>query len=64
MTTLQILAAAFASYMLVRHGPKAYRVLRGEGPRAMGMVAILNVVLAIGILAVAVKGLVRALISR
>jgi hypothetical protein len=64
MTTFQILAAAFASYMLVRHGPRALRVVRGEGPRAMGMVSILNVVLAIAILAVAVKGFLRVLISR
>ncbi len=64
MTTFQILAAAFASYMLVRHGPTAFRVLRGEAPRAMGMVALVNVVLALAILAVAVKGLVSVLISR
>ncbi len=64
MTVFQVLAAAFASYMLVRHGPRALRVLRGEGPRAMGMVSLLNVVLAMAILAVAVKGLFRVLISR
>ncbi len=64
MTTFQILAAAFACYMLVRHGPGALRAARGEGPRATRVVSFLNVVLAVAILAVAVKGLVRHLISR
>ncbi len=54
MRTFDLLVAAFALLQL----------LRGEGPRAMGIVSALNVVLAVAILAVAVKGLARVLISR
>lgn len=64
MTGFQALAAAFAVYMLVRHGPGVLRLARGEGSRANGIVSLLNVLLAVGILAVAVKGLARVLISR
>lgn len=64
MTGLNVLVALFGAFMLVRHGPRALRLLRGEGPRAMGIVSLLNVVLAVAILAVAVKGLLGGLISR
>ncbi len=64
MTGLHVLAALFAAFMLVRHGPRALMLLRGEGPRGMGIVSAVNVVLAVAILAVAVKGLARVLISR
>ncbi len=64
MTGLHALAALFAGFMLVRHGPRALALLRGEGPRAMGIVSAVNVVLAVAILAVAVKGLARVLMSR
>lgn len=64
MTGLNVAVALFAGFMLVRHGPRALRLLRGDGPRAMGIVSLLNVVLAVAILAVAVKGLMGGLISR
>ena len=64
MTTLNALAALFAVFMLVRHGPRAVRLLRAEGPRAGAIVSVLNVALAVGILVMAVKGLAVALISR
>ncbi len=64
MTGLHALAALFAAFMLFRHGPRALTLLRGEGSRAMGIVSVVNVVLAVAILAVAVKGLARVLMSR
>lgn len=64
MKGLNALVALFAAFMLVRHGPRAVAVLRGQGPRAMGIVSVVNVVLAFALLAVAVKGLVGGLISR
>jgi len=64
MIGFDVLVGLFALFMLVRHGPRAVAVLRGRGPRAMGLVSVLNVLLAFAILAVAVKGLVSGLISR
>jgi hypothetical protein len=64
VTTLNVLAALFAVFMLVRHGPRALRLLRAEGSRAGAIVSVVNVALAIGILVMAVKGLARALITR
>ncbi len=64
MTTLNAVAALFAVVMLVRHGPRAVRLLRGDGPRPAAIVSALNVALALGILVMAVKGLAGALISR
>jgi hypothetical protein len=65
MSTLHVLAALFAVYMLVRHLPGARALLRGEArARPMALVAAVNVLLALVILAVAVKGLVAGLISR
>ncbi len=67
MTVLQLAAGLFAIYMLVRHVPLAYRALHrgGEGGRAgRAVVPIANVILAVAILAVAVKGLVGALARR
>ncbi len=64
MTTLNVLAALFAIFMLVRHGPRAARLLRAEGPRGGAIVSLLNVALALGILVMAVKGLTGVLISR
>jgi hypothetical protein len=66
MIGFDVLVGLFALFMLVRHGPRAVGVLRGtgQGPRAMGLVSVLNVLLAVAILAVAVKGLVSGLISR
>jgi hypothetical protein len=61
-------AALFAVYMLARHVPLAYRALRsppaeGRGWRA-ALFPVFNVVLALAILVVAVKGLAGALMSR
>jgi hypothetical protein len=65
MTSLHVLAALFAGYMLIRHLPGARALLRGEGrSRPMAFVAAVNVLLAIAILAFAMKGLVGGLISR
>jgi hypothetical protein len=57
MKGLHVLVALFAAFMLVRHVPRAASLLRGQGPRAMGIVSFVNVVLALALLAVAVKGL-------
>ncbi len=64
MTALNAVAALFAVVMLVRHGPRAVRLLRADGPRAAAIVSVLNVALAMGILVMAVKGLAGALITR
>jgi hypothetical protein len=63
VTTLNVLAALFAVFMLVRHGPRAVRLLGAEGSRAGALLAVLNVLLALGILVMAVKGLSGALIT-
>lgn len=57
MTGFHALVGLFAVYMLVRHGPRAVRLLRGGGPRAAAVLEIVNVVLAIAILVFALKGL-------
>jgi hypothetical protein len=64
VTALNVVAALFAVFMLVRHAPRALRLLRGEGARTAAIVSLLNVALAIGILVMAVKGLTGVLISR
>lgn len=64
MTGLHVLVVLFAAYMLVRHVPRTLALLRGEGPRAMGFVSLLNVVLAVAILAVGVRGLAQVLLHR
>jgi hypothetical protein len=65
LTSLHVLAGLFAAYMLFRHLPGARAVLRREGrSRPMAIVSAANVVLALAILAFAVKGLVAGLISR
>jgi hypothetical protein len=63
MKGLDVILALFAGFMLVRHGPRAVALLRGRGSRSMGVVSLVNVLLAVAILAVAVKGLVGVLIS-
>jgi hypothetical protein len=61
----QAVAALFAIYMLIRHVPRATAVVRGRGgERAGAIVAVLNVVLALVILVVSVKGLAAVLIKR
>lgn len=64
MTALNALFALFAVFMLVRHVPRAARLLGEGGARANAIVSLLNVVLALGILVMSVKGLAGALISR
>lgn len=64
MTTFHVLAALFAVYMLVRHGPRAVRLARSREHRNAALVPLMNVVLAVVILAAAVKALVSGLISR
>jgi hypothetical protein len=65
---LQVAAGLFALYMLARHVPLAVQAVRkgvpGEGRLGRALVPILNVILALAILVVAVKGLVGALIRR
>jgi hypothetical protein len=65
VTALNALFALFAVFMLVRHAPRAVRLLRAGGAsRAGAIVSLLNVALALGILVMSVKGLAGALISR
>jgi hypothetical protein len=64
---LQIAAGLFAVYMLARHVPLAVRALRAgpEGRRpGRAVVPVANVLLAVAILVVAVRGLAGALIRR
>jgi len=64
VTSLHVLAALFALYMLFRHLPGVRALLRPETRgRPTAIVSAVNVVLALAILAVAVKGLVARLIS-
>ncbi len=66
MPILQTAAGLFAVYMLVRYVPAAMRALRRSEDQRPGraVVPILNVLLALAILALAVKGLAGLLISR
>ncbi|HEX9400613.1 MAG TPA: hypothetical protein VF912_10935 [Anaeromyxobacter sp.] len=65
VTSLHVLAALFAVYMLVRHLPGASALARGQArSRPLAFVAAVNVLLALAILGFAVKGLVAGLISR
>ena len=67
MRTLDVLVALFAAFMLYRHGPRAVALLRGRaGPqgRAMSIASLVNVVLALLLLVLAVKGALGGLISR
>ncbi len=54
MTTLNVLFALFAIYMLVRYGPRAAQLLRPGASRANAFVSLLNVLLALAILGVAI----------
>jgi hypothetical protein len=61
-TSLHVLAALFAVYMLVRHLPGAWALARGGGRgRPLGVVSAVNVVLALAILGYAVRGLVASI---
>jgi hypothetical protein len=59
---LDALMALFALAMLVRNGPGALSAVRGER-RGPTLVAAVNVLLAVAILAWAVKGIAARLIS-
>jgi hypothetical protein len=64
-TTLHVVAALFAAYMLVRHLPGAIALARGQGRgRPLAVVSAVNVVLALLILGYAVRGLAVSLASR
>ncbi|WP_041448014.1 hypothetical protein [Anaeromyxobacter sp. Fw109-5] len=62
MTTFHVLAALFGIYMLARHAPRAVRLLRSPGHRAAAAIPLVNIFLAMAILAFAVKGLAASLI--
>ncbi len=62
--TFHVLAALFAVYMLARHAPRAVRLLGSPEGRAAATIPIVNILLAVAILAFAVKGLAASLIPR
>jgi hypothetical protein len=62
--TFHVLAAMFAVYMLARHAPRAVRLLRSPEGRSAAAIPLVNILLAVAILAFAVKGLTASLISR
>jgi hypothetical protein len=64
VTTFHVLAALFAIYMLARHAPRAVRLMRSPEGRAGILIPLVNIVLAMAILAFAVKGLATSLIPR
>ncbi len=64
-TTLNLVVVLFALYMLFRHLPGAWALLRGRAQgRPMAMVSAVNVVLALAILGYAVRGLATSLAGR
>lgn len=64
-TTLHVVVALFAAYMLVRHLPGAWAFLRGQARgRPLAAVSVVNVVLALAILGYAVRGLAGSLLGR
>ena len=62
-TAIDALLAIFALLMLVRNGPPALRAVRGDR-RAANLTAAVNVLLAVAILAWAVKSTASRLIQR
>jgi hypothetical protein len=61
-TTLHVIAALFAAYMLIRHLPGAWALARGRARgRPLAVVSLVNVLLAVAILGYAVRGLVASL---
>jgi hypothetical protein len=63
VTALDAILALFAMVMVMRNGPIALRLFRGER-RPANVSAAVTVLLALAILAVAVKGLAERLIFR
>jgi hypothetical protein len=64
VTTFHVLAALFSLYMLARHAPRAVRLVRSPEGRAGALIPIVNILLAMAILAFAVKGLTTSVIAR
>lgn len=65
MRALNVLVALFAAFMLVRHGRRAVSLLRGQTQgRAMAVVSLLNVALAVALLVLAAKGILGGLAAR
>lgn len=64
-TSLHVIAALFAAYMLVRHLPGAWALVRGGARgRPLAAVSAVNVVLALAILGYALNGLLGSLAAR
>ncbi len=64
-TSLHVLAALFAAYMLIRHLPGAWALARGEARgRPMALDSAVQVLLALAILGYALKGLLGSLGAR
>ncbi|HET6438662.1 MAG TPA: hypothetical protein VFG59_11405 [Anaeromyxobacter sp.] len=64
---LQVAIGLFALYMLVRYVPPASRTLRRRGledTAGRSLIPLLNVLLAVVLLALAVKGVAGALIRK
>jgi hypothetical protein len=62
MRTFDVVVAIFAAFMLVRHVPRALSLLRGQGQqRAMAVVSLVNVALAVALLVFAFKGILGRL---
>lgn len=65
MKALDVLIALFAAFMLVRHLPRALSLRGGRGQaRPMAFVSLVNVVLAVALLAFAARNIVNALLPR
>jgi hypothetical protein len=65
MRTVDILLVVVAALMLVRNGPRAVALLRGNAQgRLMAIVSLVNVLLALVLLVMAVKGFPGGIISR
>ncbi len=61
-TSLHVVAALFATYILVRHLPGVWSLARGAARgRPLAVVSAVNVVLALVILGYAVRGLLGSL---
>jgi hypothetical protein len=64
-TTLNVVVALFGVYMLVRHLPGAWALVRGRTQgRPLAVVSAVNVVLALAILGYALRGLAASLLGR
>ncbi len=57
MTTFHAVVAVVALFMLLRHAPRAVRLLRGGGAPFGVVLELVNVVLALVVLVFALKGL-------